>query len=228
MFKQIEPFSNEIHENLRFTSTNFSFASETHMVQLSFSEMRAASRFYPIVFPANQPNTPHAILSFKENSNNFVDDNGNWTVPYVPFIIRAYPFILAKNEDEKDQLILCIDPQAPHFREEFGEIMFKADGSINDFTKKIMDSLNLYYAEMEHTKKLFAKLTDNDLMEDKQISVTKDYKEQTVGGFKAVEMEKLLEMDDKFIAELVKEGTMHLVYEHLNSIPNLNTLANNI
>ncbi|MDY0361093.1 MAG: SapC family protein [Desulforegulaceae bacterium] len=225
MFKKIEAFGSSGHQDLRFTkSDNFLFASKTNLVQLSFSEIKPASRFYPIVFPANQPELPHAILSLATGNNNYLTSEGKWTVPYIPFFIRTYPFIMIKTED-KDKYAVCIDAEAPHFKNQYGEILFTADGKPNNFSEKIINGLKVYLGEIENTKKLFSELAEKNLMVDKQITYGKDSDKKNIGGFKVIEMEKILALSDLEIAGLVKNGAMGLIYDHLSSLANMNMLA---
>ncbi|MCB9481218.1 MAG: SapC family protein [Desulfobacteraceae bacterium] len=225
MFKKIEAFGSSGHQDLRFSkSDNFSFASKVNLVQLSFSEIKTASRFYPIVFPSIQPELPHAVLSLTPENNNYVTSEGKWTVPYIPFFIRTYPFTMIKTAD-KDKYAVCIDAEAPHFQNQYGEILFTADGKPNDFSEKIINGLKIYLGEIENTKKLFSGLAEKDLMVDKQITFGKDSDKKSIGGFKVIEMEKILELPDSEIAELVKNGAMGLIYDHLSSLSNMNMLA---
>jgi len=225
MFKKIEALGSSGHQDLRFSkSDNFSFASKTNLVQLSFSEIKPASRFYPIVFPANQPELPHAVLSLTPENNSYITSEGKWTVPYIPFFIRAYPFIMVKTGD-KDKYAVCIDAEAPHFQNQYGEILFTADGKPNDFSEKIINGLKVYLGEIESTKKLFSELAEKDVMTDKQINFEKDSEKKSIGGFKVIEMEKIVALSDLEIAELVKNGAMGLIYDHLSSLANMNTLA---
>jgi len=225
MFKKIEAFGSNGHQDLRFSkSDNFSFASKTNLVQLSFSEIKPASRFYPIVFPANQTELPHAVLSLTPENNNYVTPEGKWTVPYIPFFIRTYPFIMVKTED-KDKYAVCIDAEAPHFQGKYGEILFTADGKPNDFSEKIINGLKVYLSEIEGTKKLFSELAKKDVMVDKQINFNKESEKKSIGGFKVIEMEKIISLSDSEIAGFVKNGAMGLIYDHLSSLANMNGLS---
>lgn len=226
MFKQIEALSSEKHQDLRYTKTNnFSFASNINLVQLSHSEIKPASRFYPIVFPQHQPQIPHAVLSFTPQKNNYLNEDGKWKVPYVPFIVRSYPFLMLKSQNDATKNVLCIDAQADHFKEEFGDILFTADEKPNDFTSSLLNNLNIYTQEIETTKKIFEDLISKEVIVEKKISVQIDDKTEVVGGFKVIDIEKIFTLEDKEIAELVKKGIMPLIYDHLSSISSLKLLS---
>ena len=226
MFKKVEALTGEKHQDLRFSKANsFSFASKTNLIQLSFSEIRPASRFYPIVFPANQQDIPHAVLSLTPESNNFIDQEGKWKVPYIPFILGAYPFLMLKTQQDESKYALCIDAAADHFKQEYGDILFTADGKTNDFTNKIFKSLSVYYQEIENTKKIFGDLNDKDILIDKQVNYDVNSEKKQIAGFKTVDMEKINSMEDAQIAQLVRTGVMSLIYDHLQSLGNFNLLT---
>ena len=226
MFKKIEPLENSKHRELRFSKAQgFGFAKNISAVQLSFSELRFASRFYPIIFPADGRCIPQALLSLEAGKNLFVDDNGNWKVSYIPVYFRQYPFALVKIEKEEDKYALCLDPDAEHFSSGQGEPLFTADGESNEFVQKILTSLKLYQQELATTENLFKKLDEKELIVEKKISFEINHEKKSIDGFKGVDMGKLISLDDKSIAEIVRAGTMGFVYEHLQSLSNIAFLA---
>ncbi len=226
MFEKVEVLTGEKHQDLRFSKTSsFSFASKTNLIQLSFSEIRPASRFYPIVFPANQHDIPHAVLSLTPENNNFIDQEGKWKVSYIPFIIRLYPFLLLKTQQDESKYALCIDAAADNFKQEYGDILFTADSKPNDFTNNILKNFNTYYQEIEHTKKIFGDLNEKDILVEKQVNYDVNSEKKHIDGFKAVDMEKINSMEDAQIAQLVKTGVMPLIYDHLQSLNNFKLLS---
>ena len=170
MFTKLEPLENSKHQELRLSKTQkFGFATKTNAVQLSFSEIQQASQFYPIIFPSDGSCIPTAIMGITENQNVYVDPQGQWKVPYVPFAIRIYPFALVPIDGQEDQFALCIDPDAEHFAAGMGETMFTADGEINEFIQGVLDSLKAYHQELVTTKALFTALAEKELILDRKI-----------------------------------------------------------
>ena len=228
MFDKIEPLENSKHQELRLSKAQgFGFAKNISAVQLTFSEMWYASRFYSIIFPANGGCIPQALLSLEAGKNLYVDDNGKWKVPYIPAYFRQYPFRLAKVAKDKDKYVLCLDPDAEHFSSGQGEPLFTADGKPNEFVQKILDSLKLYQQELATTENLFKNLDKKELIVEKKISFKINQEEKSIGGFKGIDMEKLIALDDKSIAEIVRTGAMGFVYEHIHSLSNITFLAGN-
>jgi len=218
MFKKLEPLENSKHQELRLSKNqNFGFAARTNAVQISFSEISQASQYYPIVFPADGSCIPTAIMGITENQNAYVDPKGQWKVPYVPFFVRMYPFALVPIDGKKDQLALCIDPDAEHFAGGMGDPMFTAGGEPNEFVQGVLNSLQAYHQELATTKALFTGMAEKELIVDRKIELSINNEPKRIDGFKGIDMEKLITMDDAFIAGLVKNGSLPLVYSHLQS-----------
>lgn len=224
MFKKIEALEYSKHKDLRLAKVpGFNFAGQTSAVKLTFSELRQAARYYPIVFHKEAPGSPRAVLSLKNADNAYINKSGNWKAPYIPAYFRLYPFALAKMRENENKLAfaLCLDPEAEHFKSGMGDPLFTADGEPTEFVQKnILNSLQAYHKELEATKALFNVLEEKELIVDKTFKYTLDQKEKIINGFKGVDMKKLLSLDDKTIADMVRNGTMGLIHEHLNSLKN--------
>jgi len=90
--ENIEPLEKSKHQQLRLSKLQtFNFTKTISSVPISFSEMQPVSQFYPIILPADGNPTPMALLSIKEGTNRYVDEQGRWKVPYIPLCIRLYP-----------------------------------------------------------------------------------------------------------------------------------------
>ena len=225
MFENIEPLSSSKHANLKLIPANdYSFAREISRVPLSHTELVQASRYYPIVFPAGEAMLPQALLSLSRAKNFFVDENGNWTVPYVPAHIRRYPFILAKS-DEQGNYAVCIDSEAPHLSTDQGNPLYADNGEASELLNNAMEFLKRYHQEMLDTERLFAALQERGLLQDKLFNIGQGEEQFTVRGFKTVDTDKLGEMDNETLGDWVKRGVMGLVYAHLHSLDNVRRLA---
>lgn len=226
MFEKLEPLDHSKHQDLRLSKIpGFTFAGQISAVKLSFSELRQASRYYPIVFLNNAPGVPQALLSLENGKNSFINASGNWKVPYIPVYFRLYPFTLARIQEQEDKFALCLDPDAEHFKSGMGDPLFTASGEPTEFiSNTILNTLKTYQQELETTQALFNVLDKKELIVDKSFRYTINQEEKSIGGFKGVDMEKLIALDDKSIADMVKNGTMGLVHEHTNSLANFTSL----
>jgi hypothetical protein len=228
MFKKIEPLDPSKHQNFRLSiAQNFSFAGTTPSVKLSYSELRQAARYYPIIFQNASGSVPQALLSLEADNNAFIDDNNNWKVPYIPVFFRQYPFTLAKVADKENEFVLCIDPDAPHFGMGQGEPLFTADGKLTDLVTNILKGLQLYQKELAATETLFKKLDEKGLIVPRNYAIQTHTGIKNIEGFNGVDMEKLVGLDDAIIADFVRTGTMGFIYEHVNSFANMPMLVSN-
>ncbi len=226
MFENIEPLNTEKHQDLKLIKTkNYDFAKGVSIAPLSYSELIRASRYYPIVFSSDERAIPKALLSIRQGENSFVDQNGNWLVPYVPVHIRRYPFILAKR-DEEGNFAVCIEPSASNLSTKEGEPLYTANGEPTDTLNRTMEFLRRYHQEMANTESLFAELQDKDILVEKNLTIGRGDQEQaTIGGFRVVETEKLNEVGNDTLGDWVKRGIMGLIYAHLHSLDNMRELA---
>ncbi|HAX92008.1 MAG TPA: SapC family protein, partial [Rhodospirillaceae bacterium] len=88
---------------------NFNFAAKTNAVPLLVDEFPMAAAHYPIVFAAGDSPVPAAVVGVSNDTNLFLDDNGQWLGgSYLPAYVRRYPFLLMDDPNQK-QYVLCID-----------------------------------------------------------------------------------------------------------------------
>lgn len=239
MFKSVEPLTKENHQDLRFTqSQSFNFAAKVPNAPICFSEFVQCAKYYPIVF-LKDASLPIVILSLEKDKNNFVDPEGVWKVPYVPAHFRRYPFILAKTdgkdpaekdantgdaesgEPSRDKYIVCIDRAAPHFSTGQGDLMFTANGEFTELTTRGVNFLKQYQQEMAATTSIVNLLIEKELLVERQFNI--GGQGRPVGGFRAVDMEKLHALDDSLLADWVRKGVISLIYAHMNSLQGIQT-----
>lgn len=226
MFDKIEVLKSTEHQSLRFAKTDsYLFSKKLTSVKISLSELHLASRYYPIVFFENAPCLPQALLSLEKNKNCFVAADGRWMVSYVPFYLRFYPFTLLRNQADSKKFSLCMDPEAEHFKSNMGEPLFTADGSLSEFLKNsILRPLEAYHRELTVTENIFSALDQLGLIVNQAFKFRQGSRERSIDGFRGVDMTKLQELDDKRLANMVKNNTLPRVYDHINSLENFNLL----
>jgi len=189
-------------------------------VKLAISELRQASRYYPIVFLNGNSSLPQALLSLEPGQNYLIDEQGNWKVPYVPAYLKLYPFMLATISDQKDKLALCIDPDAEHFKSGMGDPLFTADGKLTEAVQKILKALEVYQKDIARTQALFTELDKQGVIVDRSFKYSINQTEKSIKGFKGLDMEKLYALDDKTLAGYVKNGVMKMIYDLNDSFSN--------
>ena len=190
--------------------------------------MPAASQFFPIVLPGQESFGPVALFSMEEGVNPYVDDQGQWKVHYIPLCLRLYPFIMARVADKEagqDKFVLCLDRESDFLSTEEGEPLFTEQGELSELVLNTFETLKIYQQELSTTQNLFSQLAEKGVITDQKFEFQVNGQSKSIEGFKGIDMEILTSLDDESIASLVKNGTMLLVYCHLQSVSNLPLVA---
>ena len=228
MFENIEALDPEKHKDLRFSpNDNFSFAAAQSSAPLSASEVVEAAKHFPVVFSTEGPFLPLALFSVRDGENAFVNDDGEWLAPYVPAHIRRYPFILG-NTDTPDNFSVMFVPDAPHFTAEGGvnERLFVEDGEKGTTLTMAVEFLTTFQNEIGATEKLLQPLLDTEVLTMQRIELSNaEGKSVSFDGVRAIDKEKIVELDDATLAGWVRGGLMVIIDAHLASLRNFSTLA---
>ncbi len=209
------------------TNANYAFAGETNSVPLTAMEFTRAMRDYPIVFSAADPVVPVVVLGLRGAKNQFVADDGAWRAgTYVPAYVRRYPFILMESPD-KLQYTLCIDEVPSHLGDE-GQKLFE-NGEPSEICKKALEFCSSYQGQHAFTLEFTALLEKYSLLVDNKASITLASGEQlSLSGFRVIDEEKFTALPDDVFLEWRQRGWIPLVYCHLLSMGNWQSMADHI
>jgi hypothetical protein len=232
IYEKVVPVSKERHLNLSIKSGhNYSFASTVNSVPLMAVEFPRAAADYTIVFAGESegPVMPTAIVGVRNNENLYLTEAGDWQVDYIPAFIRCYPFVFSSN-DGGNTLTLCIDEEFEGFNQEGrGERLFDADGEQTQYLNGILEFLKQYQAAFQRTRVFCDKLKTLNLLEPMQASLTFQSGEKvSLGGFMAVNRDKLKELTGEQLTELIALDELELIYLHLQSLRNFSAMAKHI
>ena len=206
---------------------DYSFAKKSSTIAVGVSEFVQASYEYPVIFIRNDDNvTPMVLTGLKGQTNTFVaEDDGRWLGNYLPAYVRRYPFVLAKGKDEI--LTVCIDETYSGFnRAGLGEKLFDEEQR-SQYLEGQISFLQAFEEEMQRTKKFCDYLLEFDLLEDSIAYVErKDEEPHNIRGFFVVSRERLNKLSAKDLKKLQKVGALELIYQHLSSLSQFDTLLN--
>lgn len=226
MFTNVEILHQNTHLDLRYNNVQgYEYARKILHAPIGASEFLQASRYYAIIFPNDTP-TPVVLFTLAKQTNQYVQEDGSWSVPYIPAHIRRYPFILAKVEPkdentEENRLALCIDRDAPHFQAAQGDILFTANGEVTDICKNALTFLEALQKDLHITLTLCKELEENEILVPRKVNVSQNGQTRVVEMFRVVDMDKLRSLDDATLAKWVRSGLISLVYLHIQSLGNL-------
>jgi len=207
---------------------NFGFSSKVNSVPLTAIEFREAQADYPIVFVGNAEGVmPAVILGLREGENLYLSSDGKWDARYVPAFVRRYPFVFSKSDDG-ERFNLCIDEQFSGFNGDGrGERLFTDDGKPSTYVENILKFLQEYQLQFHRTERFCKNILELDLLEPMQAQVEMNSGEKySLGGFMAINREKLKDLSGDKLAELAKTDELELIYLHLQSMRNFSALKN--
>ncbi len=219
----------DAHRKLKIRSVpSFSYAANVNSVPLTGNEFASAARHLPIVFVLDSNNNPSpvALLGLRRDENLFVDADGRWSGGYIPAFIRRYPFVLIEKETP-GEFMVGIDEAFPGFNATEGEPLFGDDGTEGPALKRALEFLNAYQTDARRTQEFMGHLKRLDLLIPRVITVnlkggSGNYKME---GFSVIDEAKLVQIDEKESANLLRTGFMGWIYMHLLSMHNLQDLS---
>ncbi len=222
MYKNLQVLDKNVHIDLRFNpAPDYAFAAGLSRAPLATSELVPAARHYAIVFPAEGDPVPQALFSLEAGKNLYLDENNRWRVPYVPAQVRAYPFALARTEQDEGTLALCIDRDAPQFQADQGDPLFTANGEPAALIERQMEFLKALHQHLQMARVWGQALAEKDLLTDQPVTVSHPGGKTNVGGLRVVDRKKFGELDAETLADWHKRGLLEPIYAHLQSLDNL-------
>jgi len=202
--------------------TDYRFTSKVNSVPLMAVEFPQAASEYAIVFGGTpEAFVPAVILGMRGDENLYLNRDGGWGAKYVPAFVRRYPFVFAGGQDGKT-FTLCIDEAFAGFnREGRGQRLFDDDRKPSTYVASVLKFLEQYQLEFRRTQAFCGKLKALELLEPMRAQAKLGSGEQVaLGGFLAVNREKLKALPGEKLAELAKTNELELLYLHLHSMRN--------
>lgn len=225
IYKSAVPVNRTVHQDCFVDiGANYGFAAEINSVPLMGVEFPLAGSEYAIVFGgAGEDVTPVAILGVRSNENLFLEQDGSWQAKYIPAFVRRYPFVFSNAEGK---FVLCVDEAFSGFnREGRGHPLFAEDGAPSPYVDGILKFLQDYQNQFIATQRFCARIKELGLLEPTTAKVTLEIGSPvSLGGFMAVNREKLKALPGETLAELAQGDGLELIYLHLQSLRNFDLL----
>ena len=208
---------------------DYSFSKTVNSVPLLAVEFPNATGEYPIVFAGSGDTVmPAVILGLRGQENLFLSDNA-WKANYIPAFVRRYPFVFSSNADNS-QFTLCIDEAFHGFNQDGqGARLFTHEGKPSAYVENVLKFLQEYQAQFLRTQAFCKKLKELNLLDPMQAEVTLPAGARTaLTGFQAINRQRLKELSGDKLAALAKTDELELIYLHLSSLRNFNTLKDRL
>ncbi|CAK0762246.1 conserved hypothetical protein [Gammaproteobacteria bacterium] len=225
-YQEIVPLDRRQHGALFFApGVDYRYAMGSNAIFLATVEFGRTCHEYPIVFGDDgQTAFPLVVLGLRDGENLFVTAEGKWNASYIPAYVRRYPFILSTQPDS-DVLTVCIDQSSPNFNSEQRGMALFEGGMESDFLRKTLDFLKDFQAQYVLSIRFAARLKALGILEPMQANVEINTGARLrMGGFFAVNRQRLADLPAEQLAELVRDGGVELIYLHLNSLDNFSHL----
>lgn len=224
MFRDLVALNSKRHAALRVRpQAGFEFAKGVHMSALMQAEMVRAAALYPIVFvedPAIDGFRPMALLGLREGENVYVDTDGSWLASYVPAVIRAYPFALARarGEGESERFAVCIDAASDLVSLTEGARLFDSQGAPTEALEQARQWLQ-QIREMQLRTDVFCRaLAARNLFTPFAVRARRGDETLEVNGCYVINEERLDGLPDAKLSELRSAGWLSSIYAHLVSL----------
>jgi hypothetical protein len=229
LYQDLVPLSSQEHAkwNLRPMQT-LDIIKNVHAIPLTVEEFPIAQRSFPIVFSAGPDPVPLALMGLNEGVNVFVKEDGSLTEnTYLPAFVRRYPFLLARLQQDSDDMSLCFDPTLGMLGEfEEGAPLFGEDNQPTQLVKDMLGFCEQFEIAAQRTTAFMKDLTEIGLMEEGELTIQHQSNPQpfVYRGFSMVNEQKLRELRGDQLRKISQNGMLPLLYAHLFSL----SLANDV
>lgn len=226
IYKDVRVINREEDKKLKISPIEgFSYASNLRDCIITVTEFYAAAKSQPIVFTKNEKGEymALALMGLISEKNLFTNEDGSWRAgEYVPAFVRRYPFIYIQHSG--DSLTLAVDHGHKAVNKRKGEALFNVDGEPSTYTERVIDFLNQYQEANHRTQAMIKMLDEKGLLEDATAKLVQNGEPSNLTGFKRVNEDRLSELSDTEVMDLIKSGVYKWVVAHLMSLSNFQKL----
>jgi hypothetical protein len=199
---------------------------------VSISEFGDAALSFPILFVRAAPDAlgndtvaPVAVFGLKPGENLFAIDGGTkWDAGYVPAMLRAYPFTMARIEGS-DRWAMVFDNTWEGMSRTEGIPLFNDKGEATDLLNNVHKFVQDLETDLERTRQFCAALLEMKLLKPMRFDATLANGEAlSVDGFMTADEEAIAKLPDAQIAQMYRNGMLSLLGIHSSSLNNMRRL----
>ncbi|MEN9775603.1 MAG: hypothetical protein RL322_2673 [Pseudomonadota bacterium] len=220
MFKRVVPLDVSRHATLRVRpALDQAYARTLQRSIVMQSEIRRAAARYPIVFvedPETDGFRPVALFGLAPGDNVFVGSDGQWRASYIPAVVRAYPFVLARS-DRPDRFLVCIDEASDLVGHDEGAPLFQSDGQPDQALEEVKAFLARLRGMQLATDAFTRALAQRNLLTPFTIQAGRADSPPLQGCY-VVNEERLDALPIEHLADLRARGWLSTIYAHLMSL----------
>lgn len=224
-YKSPQPVHQSLHAGKGLKEPiDYRFAAAAHAVVLHTQEFRLAAAHYPIVFSDDAQAMPLAVLGYRDGSNVFVDEEGNWAPgAYVPAYVRRYPFATGQGSKE-DETILYVDSASDlvvDLEDAPGAQPFFVGDQPSERIKQAIEFCAAFQQQVPATTAFVNAVQEHNLLEAKEIKLElPGGGSQLLTGLRMIEEARFKALSDQVVLDWRRQGWIDFVYWHWASLDN--------
>ena len=221
-YKNLQPLSTNLHSKYKARSSETApYFANAHAVPLTIDEFVHAQRHMPIVFSSGESAVPLALTGLNEGVNVFVDDEGRPLQPfYIPAYVRRYPYVLARLDQNVQELSLCFDPESGLVGEFDEGVALFADDKPTEHLNAVLKFCEDFEMAGQRTTAFVKELQELDLLIDGEVSIQPSDSSQpfVYRGFRMVDEQKFRDLHGDQLRKINQNGILPLIVAHLFSL----------
>jgi len=225
--------NNKQHKNLKVHTQRSSELGDNIMLTLTFpNEFYDIQAHYPIVFHKDETTEKfqsYALFGLEKQENLFLTNDG-WDCGYLPYTIKAQPFLIGFQNQEingqiQKQRVIHLDVDSPRLNKEQGENIFTEFGQNTPFIEHIGEVLGEIDKGFEESQDFLSLLTKHNLLEKFVFDIELiDKSNNRLSGFYTINEDALNNLTAPAFTELNEKGFLKPIYMALASILNMGEL----
>lgn len=212
------------HARLKSPAPRYDRTAGMNALFVASAEFVDVAREYPIVFveagrgeDGQREVAPIAVLGLAPGENLMLKPDGGWDARYVPALLRAYPFGLARTEGQG--FVVIVDGKADALSDSEGERLFDDAGQPTPTLVGRRRFVEQLEEEAQRTRLFCRRLLELELLQSKRFDGTlPDGQSVTVDGFLALDDDRFAALPEATLAELHRNGLLGALYAHQFSL----------
>jgi len=206
---------------------NFLLSAKDAVCPLSASEIPRAMMAMPLAFLCTDGEySIQAVQGLEPGTNFFLNADGQWLGNYIPAAYRGYPFVLASNEAEESQLVLCIDKDSGLLCEDdSAEPFFDEGGELSPTVKELVEFLSSVRAGRQASASICKSLLKHELFRPWELQFELEDGTKRIEGLFCIDEAALNALPDEAYAELRLCGAIPVIYCQLLSMQRISILT---
>jgi hypothetical protein len=197
---------------------------------ISIGEFAEAAREYPILFVRAAPDdkgrdqiAPVAVFGMRVGENLFLKDD-NWVGGYIPALLRAYPFTMARIEGS-DRWAMVFDQSWEGFSKTEGTPLFDEKGEASELLNNAHKFVQELENDIERTRLACQRMLELKLLKPMRFDATLASGETlSIDGFLTLDQDLFNKLPDATIGEMHRNGLLYMLHMHHMSLNNMRRL----